>query len=150
MQQLERLLHLVPEVDIEFDELMPKGMGGFNNSNEIILNGNNNYYTNVGNLAEEIGHYLTSTGDISNYKNINNMKQEFKARRVGIRLILPLERIIECYELSILTEYDMCMHLEVTPEYLSKALEDYKRQFGAYVKYGGYRIEFEPLNIKKE
>ena len=38
---------------------------------------------------------------------------------------------------------------EIDRSYFEEAIEDYKRQFGSYVKYDGYLIEFEPLKIKK-
>ena len=39
-------------------------------------------------LAEEIGHHYTSAGNILDYKKTKNIKQEVKARRYGIELII--------------------------------------------------------------
>jgi hypothetical protein len=150
VQQLERLISRVPEVNITHDYLMPKSLDGIYYDDNIRLNANNDYYKNVAVLAEEIGHYYTSSGHITNYRDINNMRQEIRARRVGIKLVLPLENLIDCYEKGHWGDlYAMCLHLEIDRSYFEEAIEDYKRQFGSYVKYDGYLIEFEPLKIKR-
>lgn len=150
MQQLEKLRSLIPEVDISYDYLMPKGLSGLYYDKNIKLNATNDYYTNVSVLAEEIGHYYTSVGDITNYENVDNMRQELRARREAIKLILPLESIIGCYESGHWGDiYAMCLHLEIDRSYFTEAIEDYKKKFGSYVEYDGYLIEFEPLEIRR-
>lgn len=150
MQQFERLLTKIPDVSISYDNFMPKGLSGLYEPNKIRLNPKNDYYKNVAVLAEEIGHYYTSHGVITDYSNIDNMKQEHKARRYAVKLVMPLEKLIECYEQNIWGDkYEICTHLEISPDFFSFAIEDYKRQFGAYVNYGGYKIVFDPLSIKK-
>lgn len=150
MQQFEKLMAEIPNVQIMYDKYMPKGLSGVYEPNIIRLNNRNDYYKNVEVLAEEIGHHYTSYGDITDYSSIDSMKQEHRARRYAIKLIMPLEKLIECYEQGIWGDkYEMCTRLEITPAYFDKAVEDYKRQFGAYVKYGKYLITFEPLNIER-
>lgn len=150
MQQLEKLRSLIPEVDISYDHLMPKGLSGLYYDKNIKLNATNDYYTNVSVLAEEIGHYFTSYGDITDYKHVDNMRQELRARREAIKLILPLESIIECYESGYWGDiYAMCLHLEIDRSYFYEAIKDYKMKFGSYIMYDGYLIEFEPLKIEK-
>lgn len=149
MQQLERLEALVPDVILRYDPLMPDFLSGLYVDQHIYLNKNKNYYNHVGTMAEEIGHYMTSTGDITDYSNINNARQERRARRQGIRLLIPLERLIECYELGITYEYDIILHLEIDNQYLKIAIDEYKALFGIEKIFHGYRIIFDPLNIIK-
>lgn len=150
MQQLEKLFAQVPEINISYDQFMPKSLKGIYFDNNIRLNTNNDYYQNVGVLAEEIGHHFTSYGHIQDYSKIDNMQQERRARRYAIKLILPLEKLIESYELKIWGDkFELCSHLEITPELFDKAIEDYIKKFGKYVKYDGYKISFEPLNMTK-
>lgn len=150
MQQFEKLLTKIPDVSISYDNFMPKGLAGLYEPNKIRLNPKNDYYKNVSVLAEEIGHYYTSHGVITDYSNIDNMKQEHKARRYAVKLVMPLEKLIECFEENIWgDEYEICSHLEITPDFFQFAVEDYKKQFGAYVKYGKYLIRFEPLSIER-
>lgn len=150
MKKLEKLQSLIPEVSVSYDHFMPKGLSGFYEPNKIRLNSRNDYYKNVEVLAEEIGHHFTSYGDISDYRMIKNMQQEHRARRYAIKLIMPLEKLIECYELNVWGDkYEICIHLEITPEYFDSAVKDYIKKFGHYVKYDGYKISFEPLSIEK-
>lgn len=150
MQKLEQLASKVPEVDVDYRSLLPNGLSGIYFDYKIKLSHENDYYKNIEVLAEEIGHYYTSDGNITNYKNINSMRQEVKARRFGVKLALPLESLIDCYEKGMWGDIcSMCMHLEISVKYFENAVESYKEQFGSYVKYDGYLIEFEPLNIKE-
>ncbi len=45
-------------------------------------------------LAEEIGHYETSVGDIPDQASINNRRQENVARKWAYIKILPIENIL--------------------------------------------------------
>lgn len=150
MQKLEKLMMKIPDVQVMYDQYMPKGLSGLYEPNKIRLNSSNCYYKNVEVLAEEIGHHYTSHGVITDYTNIDHMKQEHKARRYAVKLVMPLEKLIECYEQNVWGDmYELCAYLEITPDFFAYALEDYKKQFGSYVKYGGYLIEFDPLKLKK-
>lgn len=150
MQKLEKLMSTVPEVNVNYDHLMPKSLKGLYYDENIKLNTRNNYYQNVEVLAEEIGHYKTSFGHIHDYSKVTNMKQEHVARRYAIKLIMPLEKLIECYEQGIWGDkYEVCEHLEITTNFFDKAIEDYKKKFGYYVKYSGYYINFADLEINK-
>lgn len=150
MQKLEQLASKVPEVDVDSRSLLPKGLSGIYYDYKIKLSHENDYYKNIEVLAEEIGHYYTSNGNITNYKSINNMRQEVRARRFGVKLVLPLESLIDCYKKGMWGDISsMCLHLEINAEYFEDAIKNYKEQFGSYVKYDGYLIEFEPLDIKE-
>ncbi|ARQ04360.1 hypothetical protein CW676_02290 [Macrococcoides caseolyticum] len=160
MQLRERLLDPYPNMVIEYDEDMPVKMGGlyeryFEYPNGIItLADRLNYYMQNGHLAEEIGHHETSYGDITNaYRrqyNVDAARQELRARRYGHKLILPLERLIKCYEHGHWGDiYEMCLCLEIDRSHFKNIIDDYKSKFGQYVKYDGYRIQFEPLKIEE-
>lgn len=95
-------------------------------------------------LAEEIGHHLTSAGNILDQKNDNNRKQEYRARLVSYDIQVGLEGIIKCYEAGCNSLYTMAEHLDVTEDYLNDALEAYKNKYGTYVEYKNYIIYFTP------
>ena len=102
-------------------------------------------------LAEELGHYETSYGNILDQNNISNVKQELKARRWGYKHIVTLEGIIEAFENNCLNEYEMAEYLGVTDEYFKECIEDYKRQYGLSCRLGKYYITLEPrLGIYKK
>lgn len=150
MQQLEKLMECVPELKVTYDAYMPKGLSGLYHKDHIRLNPENSYEKNVGILAEEIGHYLTSNGDITDYSDTNNMKQELVARREALKMLLPLDKLIECYENGIWGNvHEVCEYLEIDTQFFEYAIADYKKQFNMHIDYKGYRIVFEPLSIKK-
>ena len=95
-------------------------------------------------LAEEIGHHLTSVGDILDQTNENNRKQEYKARLVSYDMQVGLLGIINSYEAGCTSLYTMAEYLDITEEYLKDALIAYENKYGTYVEYKGYIIYFSP------
>lgn len=102
-------------------------------------------------LAEEIGHHLTSVGDILDQSNDNNRKQEYKARLVSYDIQIGLQGIIDSYEAGCTSLYSMAEFLDVTEDYLNEALDTYKNKYGVYVIYNEYIIYFMPcLGVLKK
>ena len=96
-------------------------------------------------LAEELGHYFTSFGNILNMDEIQNRKQELRARLSGYDMQIGLIGIIECYKHHCRSLYEMAEYLQVTVEYLQEALECYSRKYGEnLVTIDNYAIRFVP------
>lgn len=96
-------------------------------------------------LAEELGHYFTSFGNILNMDEIQNRKQELRARLSGYDMQIGLIGIIECYKHNCRSLYEMAEYLQVTEEYLQEALECYSRKYGEnLVTIDNYAIRFVP------
>lgn len=96
-------------------------------------------------LAEELGHYFTSFGNILNMDEIQNRKQELRARLSGYDMQISLIGIIECYKHHCRSLYEMAEYLQVTEEYLKEALECYSRKYGEnLVTIDSYSIRFVP------
>ena len=74
-------------------------------------------------LAEELGHYQTTVGDIINQNSISNVKQEQQARAWAYDKLIGLKGIIDCYVSGCMSKHDMAEHLEVTEEFLIEALQ---------------------------
>ena len=77
-------------------------------------------------LAEELGHYYTTVGNILDQEDAGNRKQEHKARK------------------GCTTIYEMAEELEVCEDFLRSALNHYHDKYGCCTDYNGYRISFEP------
>ena len=69
-------------------------------------------------LAEELGHYYTSSGDILNQSKVENRKQEYRARLYGYNLKIGLTGLIRAYEAGCRNLYEMAEYLDATEEYL--------------------------------
>ena len=101
-------------------------------------------------LAEEYGHYRTTSGNILNPKNVSNIKQEKRARNWGYEKLVSLEKLIEAYKAGVKNCYDLADFLDVTEDFLQNALKHYKEKYGLYVKQEDYIIYFSPLGILHE
>lgn len=77
-------------------------------------------------LAEEIGHYKTTAGNILDQKNnVENQKKELIARRWAIRLILPRNLIDAAMKNGYTEVWALAEYLEVDEEFLRDALQYY-------------------------
>lgn len=95
-------------------------------------------------LAEELGHYHTTYGDILDLDNVQNRKQEFRARMWGYNLKIGLLGIVRAYKKGCRNLCEMAEELDVTEEYLLEALRSYRSKFGTCTAVNGYVIYFEP------
>ena len=95
-------------------------------------------------LAEEIGHYKTSYGDVTRLDSISNLKQEHRARIYGYNLKVGLLGIIKCYEYGCRDLHEMAELLDCTEEYLNEVISTYKSKYGIYTTIDNYIIYFYP------
>lgn len=99
-------------------------------------------------LAEEIGHYITSSGDITDLNCIENQKQELRAREWAHQTLLQIDDFIEAYKNGCLTSYEIADFLQVTIQFLMEAIETFKRKYGVSKIKDSYVVNFEPLQIQ--
>lgn len=95
-------------------------------------------------LAEEIGHYYTSSGDIINPNCTTNKKQEDFARLWAYNKLIGLNGIVNAYKAHCKNIYDMAEYLNVDESFLLDALERYRSKYGTHTKLDNYIICFEP------
>ena len=100
-------------------------------------------------LAEEIGHYRTSSGNILDQNKVESRKQEYRARLYGYNLKIGLAGLIRAYEARCRNRYEMAEYLDVTEEYLEEAIDCYKAKYGLYASVDNYIIYFEPFAVMK-
>ena len=98
-------------------------------------------------LAEELGHYYTSYGDIIDTSITANRKQEVKARRWAVKRLITPKNIIKAFEAGCRSMYEMAEHLGVTEEFLTKTFETYNAMYGKYKKCGNYIVYFDPPGV---
>lgn len=98
-------------------------------------------------LAEELGHYHTSAGNILDQTKIENRKQERKARAWAYKKLVPLSSIVQAYKEGISNYYELAEYLDVTEEFLNDALKWYQEKFGLCVPFDEHVIYFDPLRV---
>lgn len=101
-------------------------------------------------LAEEIGHYYTTAGDISDQSKIENRKQEEKARRWAAKRIASLKGFIDAFEAGCRTKEEYADHMDITEEFLTWSIDYYRKKYGLMTTMDKqYIIYFEPFGIMK-
>lgn len=103
-------------------------------------------------LAEEIGHYMTSAGDITSQDLafgcqqivLNNRKQEYRARRWGCDYLIGIDGLIRAANAGCRSMADTAEYLDVTEEYLAFAMEDFHGRYGISTIRDNFYIQFEP------
>jgi len=98
-------------------------------------------------LAEELGHYYTSTGDILDQSITKNRKQERQARAWAYMKLVPLVKLIAASKAGISNYPELAEYLNVTERFLTEALNYYKEKYGMCCRIGDHWICFDPLSI---
>ena len=73
-------------------------------------------------LAEELGHYHTTVGNILDQSNIENQRQEFRARVWAFEKILSIDKILEAASKGHTEPHTMAEYLDVDEEFLREYL----------------------------
>lgn len=95
-------------------------------------------------LAEELGHYYTTVGNILDQSDITNRKQEQRARLWAYNKKIGLYGIVQAYKNRCQNLYEMAEYLDVTEEFLADALKQYRQKYGSMAEIDNYVIIFEP------
>ena len=100
-------------------------------------------------LAEELGHHYTSYGNILNYNDIKNAKQEKRARNWAYEKLVGVVQLINAHNAGTRNKYELAEYLNVTEEFLEAALNHYKEKYGLFLEIDTYLVQFDPLAIIK-
>lgn len=95
-------------------------------------------------LAEELGHFHKTVGDISNQKEIANRKQELIARRWGYEKSVGIIGLINAFNNNCRDAYEIADFLGVTKEYLDESIDYFRCKYGTRYEIDEYIIYFIP------
>ncbi len=76
-------------------------------------------------LAEEMGHYYTTVGDILPQDNIAHLKQEYTARKWAYGKLIPIEDILNAISSGHGETFSMAEFLDVDENFLQDCLKYY-------------------------
>lgn len=79
-------------------------------------------------LSEEIGHYKTTFGNITNLDDVRNVKQEIKARDTSIQEICSINNIIKCIKKGARDRDEIAEMLCVSNELFGEAIKYHTRK----------------------
>lgn len=117
---------------------------GYYKDNKIIINSNMSESQKYCVLAEELGHHYTSYGNILDQDNINNKKQEIKARRWGYEETAGLDKIADAIIHGATNRYEIAETLNITDIYFNKAVQYLRLKYGKTAYCKGIMFYFEP------
>lgn len=143
----ENLLDECNQLGIKVKEVILKSSDGLCKGNRIAINKSlktNNEKKCI--LAEELGHYKLTVGDITDQSKTENVKQELIARRWSYTKLVGFDKLIEAHK-SYIKEHELAEYLGVTEQFLHEAIEYYKSKYGLWYEIDNYIIRFEPLGI---
>lgn len=98
-------------------------------------------------LAEELGHYYTTHGDITDQTKVENRKQELRARRWGYECLVPIRKLIQAYKYGCRSRYEVAKYIEVTEEFLEETITYYLHKYGVCKQIDKYIVYFSPFGI---
>ena len=95
-------------------------------------------------LAEEMGHFYTTVGDILEQDTVNSCKQERSARLWAYNKQIGLQGIIWAYQHQCRNPFEAAEYLNVSEETFTEAIEFYRKIYGHGIMIDNYFIQFEP------
>lgn len=95
-------------------------------------------------LAEELGHYYTTYGNILDQSDASNRKQELRARAWAYNKQIGLLGLIRAYEHGCRNRFEIAEYLEVTEEVLEECLSFYQNKYGVCTNVDNYVVYFIP------
>lgn len=143
MDKAEDLMAHYPQLMYKFEPLMPAKQKGLIINNVVYLNPEQSHAELSSTVAEEIGHHLTSVGNIVDQDTIEKRKQEQKARDIGAMMVVTPEDIIECYKEGFSEVWECAEFLEITKEAMQNAVDVYHKTYGRWLCCENYSIEFK-------
>lgn len=94
-------------------------------------------------LAEELGHFFTSSGDILD-DTPESRKQERKARMWAFDVQIGLSGLIDAKAAGCRSLYETAEYLDVPQNFLRDCLECYHEKYGTQVIFQDHVIVFDP------
>lgn len=143
------LLHEAEEQGVYiYEQPLPAKLKGLYCDHVIWINKNlNSEIEKACILAEELGHYYTTSGNILDQTKTENRKQEKRARTWAYNKLIPLSSFVEAHQQGIRNRHELAEFLHVTEEFLDGALQRCQQLYGTHTQFSQYTISFDPLAV---
>lgn len=116
---------------------------------EIILNMNRieteAQYNSI--VAEELGHHYTTAGNILDFDDLKNRKQEVLARRWGYKSLVTPDSLIQAYKAGCKNRFEIAEFLNITETFLEDALISFRERYGPFIAIDQFIITLDPLGV---
>lgn len=99
-------------------------------------------------LAEELGHYHTSNGDIIDQSKLGNRKQEQRARKWAWNHLVTPKKLVEAFQKGCRSRFEVAEMLNVTESFLEQGLKFYQQKYGTEIQVDEtYTLYLDPLAV---
>ena len=99
-------------------------------------------------IAEELGHHFTSAGNtVIRPDPIRLSRSEERAFRYAVRTLLPFDRLVDALAKAPRMPYELAEDLQVTEDFLRRALAFWEQTYGLIYECDEYVILFCPLGV---
>ena len=139
----ERLMAEYDELTYKFEKGMPDHQDGLIIGKTIYLRPGQSAIELAATISEEIAHYLTSVGNITDLDNPTNQKQEKKARDIGAVMLVSPYDIIDCFEAGCVSIWECAEHLQVSEVTFKDAVKWYARKWNGIKTENNYTLLFQ-------
>ncbi|MCS8591632.1 hypothetical protein IGJ53_001047 [Enterococcus sp. DIV1283b] len=143
MDKVEKFMSKFPNLEYKFEKYMPEKQKGLYIDNVIYLNPEQSIQEMASTITEEIGHHLSSVGDIVDQDTNEKRKQEQKARDIGFTLLVTPQDFIDCYNERFTFMWESAEFLGITTEALKNAVRTYSKIYPDGLAYKNYKILFK-------
>lgn len=132
-------------ITLDFVDFKSERIKGLCCGNSIAISKNlNTSAEKICVAAEEIGHHETSVGNILDMNDVQNRKQERKARLWAYNKQIGLISLVEAYKHGCHGQNEVAEYLNVTEEFLKEAIDCYRSKYGICAEVDNYVVFFEP------
>lgn len=132
---------------IEMNLKRDTGLNAIYENNVIFLDKHLTSFEKRVLLSEEYSHHKTSVGNIIDYTNPENRKQEWKARRDSVERLVTLDQLIDCANFGCHTKFECAEFLGVTEEFFEEVLVHYHNKYGTIYLYKNHIFIFDDYSI---
>jgi len=143
MSRYEELLKLAEKNNILVCEKRFKSNAkGLCKGDKVAINKELEFAEKTCVLAEELGHCFTTVGNILNQNDLNNRKQERKARVWGYDNLIKIDDLVIALLEGCNNLYEVAEFLEITEECLLDAIKYFKEHYGVTCNVGDHKVFF--------
>lgn len=149
---MQQLYDLIEQENIRLvEDDIPGGVKGLYFDNIIVLHNKIETSSERNSiLAEELGHYFTSSGNILDQSSLKAQKQESSARRWAAEQLIKPSRLIDAFNAGVSNRWELSQFLDVTESFIADSLIHMKSVYGEKLTINDYTIHFDPLWIFKK
>lgn len=149
MSKYEKLTEEISSYGVKVIEIRLGQDCGYCCNDVIFINETSTEKTKYCILAEEIGHYFTNYGNITNLSKIENIHQENKARAWAYEKLISPNSLIKALLKGLNSTEEILEEFNITETFFLEAIKYYRKRYGIYYVWENYVLNLEPLKLIK-